>query len=417
MARKQATAIVKRLVDAGYIAYFAGGWVRDYLLGHPSTDIDIATSAPPEKILDLFPRTALVGIAFGVVIVTIEGHHFEVATFRKDIGYTGGRKPEKIELSTPQEDALRRDFTINGMFYDPLTDTIHDYVNGAEDLKIGIIRTIGNPNERFVEDRLRMIRAVRFSAKFDFPIDFETQQAILDNAHTLFPAVAMERIWQEFNKMSQSPRFDIAILELHRLGLLSIIFPALQGVSMEEMAERVALFKDFPEGSPVILYIMELFHDTELDQLLELCQYLKTSTHEGKLVEFAYRGKHLFLKDEATPDAIEAVEWANFYAHRFFDVCFEIMTARYSHERRSALIERHQQRRERLLPHVQRIAEKKPLITATMLQDHGILPGKQMGHLLKAAEQIAIIHDLHDEHSVIKRLKESPLWPTTEENL
>jgi poly(A) polymerase len=409
--RSLATAIVNRLVDAGYTAYFAGGWVRDYLLGHPSADIDIATNAPPEKILDLFPHTALVGIAFGVVIVTIEGHHFEVATFRKDIGYTGGRKPEKIELATPQEDALRRDFTINGMFYDPLTDTILDYVNGAQDLKLGIIRTIGNAHDRFVEDRLRMIRAVRFSARFDFPIDAETQQAIKDNAHTLFPAVAMERIWQEFNKMAKFPRFDIAIVELHRLGLLPVIFPPLQSMSLDQIAERVIYFNDFPKDSPVILYIMELFPDTSLDEMLEVCQYLKTSSHEGKLVEFAYKGRNLFLQEETAPNAVEAVEWANFYAHRLFDVCFDIMTARYSMERRSALVERHLQRRERLLPHVQRIADRKPLVTATLLQDHGIVPGKQMGHLLKAAEHIAIIHDLHDENAVITKLKESPLWP------
>lgn len=409
--REQATEIVTILNKAGYIAYFAGGWVRDYLLEHQSTDIDIATSAPPERILELFPHTALVGLAFGVVIVTRHGHSYEVATFRKDVGYTGGRRPEKIELTTPEEDASRRDFTINGMFYNPLKDVVLDYVNGTADLKAGIIRTIGNPHDRFVEDRLRMIRAVRFSARFDFPIEHATKQAIKDNAHTLFPAVAMERIWQEFNKMAKSPRFDLAIIELHRLGLLQVIFPALSSVSTEQIAHRVACFKEFPQGSPTILYIMELFHDEPLEELLEICQYLKVSGFDSKLVEFAYKGRRLFRQDEASHETVEVVEWANFYAHRFFDVCFDVMAARISEEKRSSIVERHLERRDRLLPHIQRIAEKKPLVTATVLQSHGIAPGKQMGALLKAAENIAIEHDLHDETAVITRLKKTPLWP------
>lgn len=408
--RKRATAIVQRLVDEGYIAYFAGGWVRDFVMGHPSADIDIATNAAPEKILDLFPKANLVGLAFGVVIVNFEGHNFEVATFRKDVGYGGGRKPEKIELATPQEDAWRRDFTINGMFYDPLSDTLHDFVNGVEDIKLGVIRTIGDPHERFIEDRLRMIRAIRFSARFNFPIDTETQRAIALNAKTLFPAVAMERIWQEFNKMAKADRFDYALIEMQRLGLLPVIFPALKTMSLEEIERRVANFKDFPKDTPAILYLMELFPETSLNELLEICQYLRTSVHEGKLVEFAYRGKHLLLLEENLGDAIERIEWANFYAHRFFDVCFDALAARYAQEERINLIERHQQRRERLLPHIQRIAEKKPLITAAMLQDHGIMPGKHMGELLKAAEHLSIKHDLHDENEVIELLKKSKLW-------
>lgn len=409
-ARRGATAIVKRLVEAGYLAYFAGGWVRDYLMGHPSEDIDIATDAPPEKILDLFPGSNLVGLAFGVVIVKCEGHNYEVATFRKDVGYSSGRRPEKIELATPQEDAQRRDFTINGMFYDPLTNVVHDYVGGTEDLRTGIIHTIGNPSERFLEDRLRMIRAIRFSARFEFPITKDTQQAIRQHAHTLFPAVAMERIWQEFNKMAKAPHFDYAIVEMHRLGLLTVIFPALQNMSVSEVEMRVSHFGEFPEGTPAILFLMELFPNTQLNELLELCQYLRTSMLEGKLVEFAYKGKHLLLQEETSPHAIEVVEWANFYAHRFFDVCFEALTARYAIDERGELIQRHQERRERLLPHIQRIAERKPLVTAAMLQDHGIAPGKKMGELLKAAEHLSITHDLHDESTVIELLKKTPLW-------
>lgn len=409
--RQCATEIVTTLVRAGYIAYFAGGWVRDYIMQHPSDDIDIATSAPPEKIIELFPHTIKVGLAFGIVIVVLKGHQYEVATFRKDIGSVGGRHPEKIELSNPKEDALRRDFTINGMFYDPLEGKIYDYVHGQEDIKRKIIRTIGDPHERFVEDRLRMIRAIRFAARFGFSIDPATWQAIKENAHTLFPSVAMERIWQEFNKMAKFPRFDWAIIEMHRTGLLGVIFPSLQNLPLSVIEDRVAFFSQFPKGAPVILFLMELFPETSLEELLELCQYLRTSVQEGKLVEFTHRGKILLEQEEAEPHGIEGIEWAYFYAHRMFHTTFEVIAARYPEEERGILMERHQKRRERLLPHIQRLVEKRPLVTAAILQDYGIAPGKTMGDLLRAAEHAAITHDIHDPEVVIKLLKEMPLWP------
>ena len=156
--------------------------MRNTLIGQPVDDIDIATSASPEEILDLFPNTLVVGIAFGVVIVQMEGHAFEVATFRKDIEYENGRTPSRIEWCAPREDALRRDFTINGMFYDPLEHKVFDYVGGVDDIKKRVIRTIGDPYERFREDRLRMVRAFRFSLRFGFVIDKLTQEAIRANA-------------------------------------------------------------------------------------------------------------------------------------------------------------------------------------------------------------------------------------------
>lgn len=185
--RAFATSVVKRLVDAGHIAYFAGGWVRDFLMKHPSDDIDIATSASVEQIQSLFPKTIPVGIAFGIVIVVEQGHQFEVATFRKESGYLDGRRPTNIEPASPEEDSQRRDFTINGMFWDPLQEKLYDYVEGQTDLKKGIIRAIGDPHQRFLEDRLRMIRAARYATRFHFPIEIETRQAILAHPRVFFP--------------------------------------------------------------------------------------------------------------------------------------------------------------------------------------------------------------------------------------
>ena len=172
--------------------------------------------------------------------------------------YVDGRHPQGIEMSTPLEDALRRDFTINGMFYDPLEEVIHDYVIGQEDIRLGLIRTIGNPHERFFEDRLRMLRAFRFSARFGFAIDFETQEAIRENADQLFPAVAMESVWQEFNKMVAYPRFDQALIEMHRLTLLDVIFPEITDMHIKELRQKIQHFHLFPSPCPTILYLMEI---------------------------------------------------------------------------------------------------------------------------------------------------------------
>lgn len=401
-----AEIIVKQLVNAGYVAYFAGGWVRDFLLGHPSPDIDIATDAPPEKIVGLFPKTIPVGISFGVVVVVMNDHQFEVSTFRKDIDYIDGRRPTAIELTTPQEDAQRRDFTINGMFYDPLENKVLDYVKGKEDLKRGIIRTIGNPHERIVEDRLRMIRAVRFSVRFGFGIEEETRQAIIENADTLFPAVAIERVWQEMKKMAEHPNFDQAIVEMQRLRLLPVIFPTLRSISVEETKSRVSSFPHFPNECPTILYLMELFSEATLEQQLELCQYLKISNKNIRLVEFAFRARHMTeCKD---------VEWARFYAHSQARLCVDVIAARYSPEERKSLLQEHRQRKMDLRPHIDRIVAKTPLVTSADLLGLGITPGKKMGELLQEAENIAVNRNLNTTDDVITLLKQSPIWPVEE---
>lgn len=403
-----ATDIVRKLVRSGYIAYFAGGYVRDLVMQHPSDDIDIATNAPPDVILDFFPRTILVGLSFGIVIVCMNGHQFEVSSFRKDLSYKDGRRPEKIELATAQEDAKRRDFTINGMFYDPLEAKIHDFVHGLEDIKKRVIRTIGSPDERFVEDRLRMIRAVRFAARFDFSIDLATQEAISENCEALFPSVAIERVWQEFNKMSAFPHFNKALIEMHRLGLLQVIFPTLKDVHLTEIKMRVDALKEFPSGFPTILFLPELFPHASLDTLIDLCRYLKVSSREISLIEYMYQLKSTIFKD---PRQVESEVWARLYAHRDFPMCLELLAARYTGEHKEQFLNAHLERKFRLTLHAERIQTGKPLVTAALLSAHGIQAGKHMGLLLKEAEKISIRQDLHDPEEVIRQLKQSPLWP------
>lgn len=407
-----ATSVVKRLVEAGHIAYFAGGWVRDFLMQHPSDDIDIATSATVEQIQALFPKTIPVGVAFGIVIVVEEGHHFEVATFRKETGYLDGRRPTSIEPASAEEDAERRDFTINGMFWDPITQTLYDYVDGQRDLKDRIIRAIGNPHERFLEDRLRMMRAVRYSTRFDFVIEEKTRQAIVDHAHSLFPAVAMERVWQEFKKMSQFAHFDLGLITLHRLELLPTIFPELKDVSLGEIQKRLQFLSTFPKSTPAIAELLELFPDQSIDQLFALCDYLKLSRQEKEMVRFLHHAKQMLQMPSEWLSKLERIEWAHFYTHPQADLSIAIIAAHVPAEKRTDFLDSHQQRKESLQKAIQRIQSHHPLVRADHLMKEGIFPGKKMGELLKEAERINVNENIEDPQAIIALLKNSALWNT-----
>src|SRR5688572_27782573 len=194
--RQDALAVVRALRDVGHVAYFAGGCVRDLLLGLEPKDYDVATDAPPDRVRKLFKRTQAVGQAFGVILVRIGRSQVEVATFRAEGKYLDGRRPSEVRFTTAEEDAKRRDFTINGLFLDPLTDQVIDYVGGQADLKAKVIRAIGNPDERFEEDHLRLLRAVRFAARFGFEIEPATDAAIPRHAGHLV-RISPERVAEE----------------------------------------------------------------------------------------------------------------------------------------------------------------------------------------------------------------------------
>ncbi|MCL2845171.1 MAG: CCA tRNA nucleotidyltransferase [Chitinivibrionia bacterium] len=221
-----AKSIVVKLINNGFEAYFAGGFVRDMLLDFPagaSPDIDIATSAHPKDIINLFDNTKEVGVSFGVVLVIKHGLAFDVATFRSDGQYIDGRRPEEISFATSREDAFRRDFTINGMFYNPVSKTIIDFVGGKVDLQKRIIRTIGEPLDRFNEDYLRLLRAIRFSARFGFQIEENTFSAIKTLARNI-SKISAERICKELTlSFCAAPAKTLRILD--ETGLLEHILP------------------------------------------------------------------------------------------------------------------------------------------------------------------------------------------------
>lgn len=282
-----AVAIVDRLQQAGYTAYFAGGCVRDRLLGIEPVDYDIATDAPPDNVIELFPRATAVGKSFGVVVVPWHEWTLEIATFRQDHAYEDGRRPTHVSFVTPEEDATRRDFTINAMFYDPLTDELHDYVEGQADIATGTIRCVGDADQRFSEDHLRMLRAVRFAARFGFTIQPDTAKAIRRHAGKV-AAISAERIRDELTRTlleSEQPGQAVALLET--LGLLKVVLPEVAVMREQDQPPQF-----HPEGDVLTHTVMMLdameFRDVVLAFAVLLHDVGKppTASHDGTRLRF-----------------------------------------------------------------------------------------------------------------------------------
>ena len=241
--RSKAEDVARVLHEAGFEALFAGGCVRDGLLGHEPKDYDIATNARPEQVQALFDRSVAVGKAFGVICVLCGEDSFEVATFRTDEDYADGRHPGRVRYSTAEEDARRRDFSINAMFLDPRDGRVIDYAGGREDLAARIVRAVGDPAQRFAEDHLRLLRAVRFAATFDFRIEPRTLEAVREMA-PLITQVSTERIEQELTRiLLDSSRAGDALGLLHDAGLLVHILPEVHRMIGQEQPEQF-----HPEG-------------------------------------------------------------------------------------------------------------------------------------------------------------------------
>src|SRR6267143_908321 len=243
-AKQHAAEIVNTLRKQGHQAYLAGGCVRELLLGREPADYDVATDAIPRQVMQIFPQTYAVGEQFGVVLVPQSDANgatgvlarqgttvtVEVATFRSDVGYSDGRHPDEVRFTKdPREDVQRRDFTINGMMLDPATNEVLDFVGGRDDLKAGIIRAIGDPERRFTEDKLRMLRAVRFAARFDYKIDPATMAAIQELAPTVHQ-VSCERVREELTKMLTEGQARRAFELLDTSGLLKEVLPEIAAV-------------------------------------------------------------------------------------------------------------------------------------------------------------------------------------------
>ena len=286
MLKEFATSIVQTLRQQGFQAYLVGGCVRDLLLLREPKDYDVATNATPHQVMNIFPETYAVGAQFGVVLVpapdsdvastggeiTSKSRSVEVATFRSDIGYSDGRHPDEVRFSRdPQEDVVRRDFTINGMLLDPVSGEVFDYVGGRADLKSGIIRTIGDPEHRFSEDKLRMLRAVRFAARFEYTIEPATFAAMQKLAAQI-EVVSRERVRDELTRMLTEGHARRAFLLLDASGLLKHVLPdisAMKGVQQppefhpegDVFVHTLLLLDNLPNPCPLTLAWGALLHD------------------------------------------------------------------------------------------------------------------------------------------------------------
>src|ERR1700757_3960933 len=269
--KEAARKIVERLRGEGHIAYFAGGCVRDIVRRVVPKDYDVATSATPESVQKLFPRTHAVGAHFGVIIVLENGFQFEVATFRSDDAYIDGRHPTAVHFSSPEEDAQRRDFTINGMFYDPVAEGVIDLVAGQADIGAKLVRAIGEPAKRFAEDRLRMLRAVRFAAVLDYEVDKATWTALVANADSI-NQIRAERIRDELVRIFLSANRVRGWDLLDTSGLMSAILPELQAMKGVLQPEQFhpegdvfvhtrLMLQLLQEENSVPLVFAVLFHD------------------------------------------------------------------------------------------------------------------------------------------------------------
>lgn len=299
MDRAEATArrICGVLRGAGFRALFAGGCVRDALRGVTPIDYDIATNATATEVTSLFPKTIVVGAAFGVVIVVEEQQHFEVATFRKDGPYLDGRRPSTVEFVDEIEDARRRDFTINALFFNPETETVLDYVGGQEDLTRGVVRCVGDPFARFQEDHLRLLRAIRFAARFDFYLDDATREAIIALAPNIVKTSA-ERIRDELVKMLCGGFAHTSLALLDETGLLAHILPevaAMKGVEQppefhpegDVFVHTLLLLEHLPAGCSPTLAFGALLHDVGKPPTQTFEDRIRFNQHEKVGAEMA----------------------------------------------------------------------------------------------------------------------------------
>ena len=282
MLKAFATSIVQTLRQRGFQAYLVGGCVRDLLLGRDPKDYDVATDATPAEVMAVFPQTYAVGAQFGVVLVPVpdretaggssNSHAIEVATFRSDLGYSDGRRPDEVRFSLdPREDVTRRDFTVNGMLLDPVSGEVLDFVGGRKDLEAGIIRTIGDAEKRFDEDKLRMLRAVRFAARFEYAIEPATWAAMRKLAQRIL-VVSHERVRDELTRMLTEGRARRAFLLLEESDLLNPVLPeisAMKGVEQppefhpegDVFAHTLLLLDNLPDPCPLTLAWGALLHD------------------------------------------------------------------------------------------------------------------------------------------------------------
>jgi len=371
MTNKQAAVkIIRRLRGSGFQALLAGGCVRDMLLKRRAKDYDVATDAKPEDVIRLFPRTLKVGAKFGVVIVLTKDKQVEVATFRTESGYADGRHPARVKFATAAEDAGRRDFTINGMFYDPLTQQVIDYVGGRTDLKKQLIRTIGKPAERFGEDYLRMLRAVRFSTELGFAVEPRTFSAIASGAKNI-TKISSERIAAELEAILANPNRSKGASILARTKLAEAIFP---GFSRRQISFGTSVVGELRKKVDFPLALACFFAGCPTESALEKSRRLKLSRSQTKHIKFLLTNKGKLLNEKMSLAELKLT-----LAEPYFRDLYELQRAVQKAKHESTAPLSRLARRMKTLRGVE--LKPRPLLNGHDLIRFGAAPGPGLGQL------------------------------------
>jgi poly(A) polymerase len=372
MTNKQAVIqIIRRLRKAGFQALLAGGCVRDMLLGKKPKDYDVVTDATPAEVCKIFRRTIKVGAKFGVIIILADSQQVEVATFRTETGYTDGRRPDKVSFTSAQQDALRRDFTINGMFYDPVQKKVIDYVGGQKDLKSKNLRTIGKADERFSEDYLRMLRAVRFAAQLDFEIEKNTLIAVKKYSGRI-TKISGERIAAELELLSATAGRKKGVKLLIKTGLAERIFPIFKNARTAELAVKV--FDYLPEGIVFELAVAALFVACRTGDAMENLKILKLSRNQLKHIKFLLERRGYLLNGDMGLAHLKLI-----ISEPYFEDLYSLQKAIQKADGKSLSALLTVRRRADALAGSQ--LRPKPLLNGHELIQLGAEPGPQVGHV------------------------------------
>ncbi|MHC4394964.1 MAG: CCA tRNA nucleotidyltransferase [Planctomycetota bacterium] len=374
MTNKQAAIkVIKRLRSNSFDGLLAGGCVRDMLLGRAANDYDVATNALPAEIIRLFKRTIKIGAQFGVIIVLIQDQRVEVATFRSETDYLDGRHPAAVEFVSAAEDASRRDFTINGMFYDPLEKKVIDYVKGQADLKKKVVRTIGKPAERFGEDYLRMLRAVRFSTQLGFAIDPKTWSAICSGAKNI-SKISGERIAMELEATLVNPNRSIGASMLVKSGLAEAIFPGFDG---KRAQFAIGVLSKLRKKVNFALALSCFFADCPAKFALEKCVVLRLSRNQNKHIKFLLTNRDKLLDEQMSLAKLKKIVSEPYFAD-LYELQRAIQKAIGDNRKNLAPLIK-LRRRIRALGDIE--LKPKPLLNGHDLIRLGALPGPSLGQL------------------------------------
>ena len=441
-----AISIIRNLREQGHEAYLAGGCVRDLLLGREPADYDVATSATPDEVMRIFPETYAVGAQFGVVLVPLPERDVasnvapktsvvEVATFRSDIGYSDGRHPDEVRFTrNPRKDVERRDFTINGMMLDPLVDDplkngIVDFVGGRKDLAAGIIRAIGDPEIRFGEDKLRMMRAVRFAARFDYKIEAATFAAIRKLAAQIHQ-VSRERVRDELTKMLTEGHARQAFWLLDQSGLLHEVLPeieAMKGVEQprefhpegDVFAHTLLLLKNLPHPCPPTLAWGALLHDVGKPPTFRIAERIRFDNHVDVGVKMAEEiCRRLRFSNEDTKQILALVDnhMRFAYAMRMSESTFKKFVRMPRFEEHLELhwldcrashgnLESYHFTREKIASLPPEAVRPAPLITGDDLITAGYQPGPRFKEILSAVEDGQLEGRLHSKNEAMQLVR------------